>query len=86
MSLHADAVLSVARDAASQGDHQKAAALFRSILKHHPYSRAANAALNYLLVNRSRYETIRAGNGAVLGANIARLHLKDASSSNLQRL
>ena len=49
--FHADAVARVAHEAAAQGDHRKAAAFFRSILKHHPHSDAANRALSYLLNN-----------------------------------
>ena len=47
--FHADAVARVAHEAAAQGDHRKAAAFFRSILKNHPHSDAANRALDYLL-------------------------------------
>lgn len=49
--FHAEAVARVAHEAAAQGDHRKAAAFFRSILKHHPHSDAANRALDYLLDN-----------------------------------
>ena len=54
--FHADAVARVAFEAAEQGNHRKAAAFFRSILKHHPYSDVAPDALNYLLTNGSVFD------------------------------
>jgi hypothetical protein len=49
--FHADAVARVASEAAAQGNHRKATALYRSILQHNPLSDAAAGALNYLLIN-----------------------------------
>jgi hypothetical protein len=50
--IHADAVASVARAAAAQGDTPKAIALFRAILSDHPGSAAANEALDFLVTRK----------------------------------